>query len=256
MGVQQILSKAFPVAEDATGVLPADCWIVKARKVESHGRDVLRPLSEAVDVVARHNQAEMLERRLALVHPIDRSHRRDFDDGLLDCLSEACAFAWADARGMGPPEFRFNEEGKPDIFIKPDIWVEAKALYASDNDRKLWAQAMEEAQRREGPPGIAFRGGSVKLDKVESMISGLIGKFESDYQNAKQKFERVAANGRMIFYNLTVLDLEAMLLKEGALRAVREWAKSKEKEGSIAVVVCVGYDWRVPQYDSYTPRGL
>ena len=96
----QFLETVFPTAD---GDLPAECWVSKVLlKPETVG---LNTLSEALEVVERHHQLEALETKLKREHPLDKPHQREYDDRVLDVLTEACAFAWADLRKLGSPKF-------------------------------------------------------------------------------------------------------------------------------------------------------
>src|SRR5207253_1836817 len=92
----------------------ADCW---AAKVIAHDPAGMTPLSAALDVVAAHvGQLEIVRRRIRREHPLRRAHRREYDDGLLDALTEACAFAWAAGNpALGVPELTSAGKGTPDV---------------------------------------------------------------------------------------------------------------------------------------------
>jgi hypothetical protein len=84
-------------------------------------------VSDAIQVIEQHGQMAPLQRCVRQEHPGRRAHRSEDDDRLMDCLTEACAFAWADLRGLGTPRFDYRT-GKPDIFVPPDLWIEAKSI--------------------------------------------------------------------------------------------------------------------------------
>jgi hypothetical protein len=86
--------------------------------------DLLAEVSAAIDVIEKRGQLARIRRRLLDVHPRRGAHKCSYDGAIVDCLTEACAFAWADLRGPHP-QFDFGK-GKPDICAPPDVWIEAK----------------------------------------------------------------------------------------------------------------------------------
>ena len=83
---------------------------------------MLSSLSAAIQVVAEHGQLAALEKRVRQEHTAKRAHREADDDRLLDCLTEACAFAWAASRQLGVPQFDYKA-GRPDVHVPPNIWI-------------------------------------------------------------------------------------------------------------------------------------
>ena len=59
-----------------------------------------RQLSVAGEVVDGHERVPTSIRRLRSVHSVHRQHFEQHDERLVDCLTEARAFAWAGRSGM------------------------------------------------------------------------------------------------------------------------------------------------------------
>ena len=117
----RLLASALPsVISDPSS---ADCWAWKAAQAD---RPDLAALSEAITVVARYRELQKLQRRLRKEHTVRRNrvHQAEDHQKLLDCLTEACAFAWADLRGLGAPRFDFRP-GMSDVAVPPDLFIEA-----------------------------------------------------------------------------------------------------------------------------------
>lgn len=235
--IAALLADAFPAISNGTAQVPADCWV--SGVLQKDTRDLrrqagLQRLSDAVTVVSEQGQLPALKRRLETEHPVSRNHLREYDDRLLDCLTEACAFAWAHQRHLGSPAFS-HQEGCPDIRVLPDLWIEAKAINRSQENKR----ATE-----------AMIGGRAVCGAVTDPNPGLISKFESALADAKRKLNRQGSGRLVVFFNLTWLDESAWGLKSGVFAQLQDWAK-KVSEPRIHVVVCYLYDWQNPFHDPY-----
>lgn len=239
--IVDLMAEVFPsVAADPASV-PGACWVAGALKSEGQGLDTL---SEAILVVTQHGQRGLLKKRLADEHPIARpgAPHHQYDRGVRDCLSEACAFAWADLRGLGVPSFTSLEKGTPDIWVdagQPEgtCWIEVKAIHSSDEDNSLTEQMMSTGQssRGEVPAGPA---------------EGLISKFEYGFQNAKVKFNRSRHATPILFYNLTMVDMSHFPRWKFDRDEILEWVERKRTEDpEVSIVICCKYDWRHPFLD-------
>jgi len=224
----QFLAEAFPSIRPSPQRPPSGCWIAN---VLQRDPTQLSSLSGAVEVVTCHDQRGALTRKLQDAHPTDRPHQSQYDERLLDCLTEACAFAWADLCRLGSPSFCFKQ-GSPDIYIAPNCWIEAKAIHQSD-----FSKAQTE---------YMIRGGAVQ-GQVSCNLPGLIGKFDSDMENAQGKFQRVGADRAVVFFNLTVFDVSAMPLQDEIVDCLCKWAKVKKRmHPATDIVACKSYDWLHP----------
>ena len=172
--IARFLEEAFPsVARD-----PApDCWVSKAMR---SGRPEFSILSSAIDAVERHGQLGRLNDKVKLQHPSDKPHQSQYDARVRDALTEACAFAWADLRGLGPPIFS-DAEGAPDVQLDTGFWVEAKAIHSSDEDAERIEEMLE---------GREAAGGNVRPTGP-----GLFNKLDSAFDDAAKKFSRVDSCG-------------------------------------------------------------
>jgi len=239
--IVDLLSEVFPaVAADSVSV-PRSCWVARVLRSEGYGLD---SLSEAVLVVTRHGQRDLLKKRLAGEHPIGRlrAHHPQYDRAVRDCLSEACAFAWADLRGLGVPSFTFLEKGTPDVRVdaaeqQRTSWIEVKAIHPSDEDNAQTEQMMSTGQSSRG---------EVPIGPAE----GLISKFEYGFQNAKVKFNRSRHATPILFYNLTMVDMSHFLRWKFDRDEILEWVERKRTEDpKVSIVICCKYDWRHPFLD-------
>ena len=226
----QFLAKALPAAADHPG--PSNCW---AWKVMHYDYAELVGLSAALDVVEQRGQLAALERRVRQEHRKCRAlkSQTDFleyveeDFRLLDCLTEACAFAWTDKRGLGAPRFD-HRRGMPDIHLPPDLWVEAKAVHQSEASRKDWTDSLD-----------------------ENRVLAFISKF----QDANEQFKRAGAERRVVFFNLTAVDITHMLRREELLVQYGVVLDQMEAEYPAAsAVLCCNYEWWRPIRDPFLPQ--
>ena len=230
--LMRLLREVFPTLADNPAAQP-QCWVSKTLKRD---RPKLKAVSEAIQVVERYGQIGPLPARLKREHPVDKPHQRQYDERLLDALTEACAFAWADLRNLGSPRFS-DAEGAPDIHLDTGYWVEAKAIHSS----------LEEAKRTE-----AMLEGRVDTGAVTEAGPGLFNKFDSAFADAGKKFNRQGGEANVVFFNLTMLD-SPQWFADDTLARVAEWAGEKElREPATRVVICYSYDWREPVKDGFS----
>src|SRR5687767_11213976 len=109
--LSEVLAAACPtIAADPAGVTHW-CWVARALLRDGHAG--LEPLVAAVAEVERCDQRDTLVRSIRDAHPARAAHSREHDRLVQDCLTEACAFAWATSRGM---QVRFDKRtGLPDL---------------------------------------------------------------------------------------------------------------------------------------------
>ena len=230
------MTDTFPGLNDAAA--SNECWIIKAIRNERPELDVF---SEALEVVCLDGEVKSLQPKLKREHPSDREHDRQHDDRVLDCLTEACAFAWVVWRGLGTPAF-CDEEVTPDILLPDGRWIEVKAIHRSLED--------DERMRR-------MLAGEVDSGTVSEPAPGLYGKFRSSLKDAVKKCERQGKNENtepnVVFFNLAALDVPQMLLTDHVLDSIAEWAEEAEKAlrenktlGDVKLVMCHSYNWKAP----------
>jgi hypothetical protein len=136
-------------------------------------------LSAALTVVDERGQLARVKKRIKQEHPARRGGHRDDDDArLLDCLTEACAFAWADTRYPGLPRFDYSL-GAPDIALPPDRWVEAKAISPGQNAAAEFKRALR---------GEVVTGGVIYTGEPSRLVAA-----KAAIADAQQKFVRKGA---------------------------------------------------------------
>ncbi len=228
--LSQFLSHVFPelVENDAF-----ECWVTKAIQNQHPGLNVI---SEAIQVVEKHDQSNALACKIRREHPKDRTHDPQYDARVRDCLTEACALAWADIRGLGTPEF-CDVEGAPDLLTSIGCWVEVKAIHASEDDVARTKQ---------------MRQGTIDSGQVRQPHSGFYSKFESAFQDSKRKFQRQNSHANIVFFNLAVLDTPQIPIKGDVLAYLSQWAGSKEETSpDTQIIICYSYDWQNPCRDPF-----
>lgn len=134
----------------------------------------------------------------------------DSDRQLINCFTEACAFAWADARQLGQPTFDYRT-GAPDVYVDPASWVEAKSIGPSDVNRKLTKYMMES--------------GAFVTGTVPTVGPGILAKFQYSYDDAKKKFARQSTGCYVTFFNLTEVDTELVPRRAEILEQICHWAR-------------------------------
>ena len=234
--LSSLLNRVFPGVADSAA---ADgCWVAKAISSQRKELDVF---SEALIEVEKWEELQSLETKLQREHPLDRDHGPQYDRAVRDILTEACAFAWASSRGLGPLKF-WDAEGTPDIWLETGNWIEVKAIHSSD----------EEAERTQ-----RMLSGEIVSGHVEEPGSGLYKKFQDSLMDAIKKFLRQdtqeALGPNIVFFNLTGLDTPSMVLLEVVKESLSQWADEREgavgqveKGMDVKLVICFGYQWQSP----------
>ena len=234
--LSSVLNRVFPGVAVSTA---ADgCWVAKA--ISSHRKE-LDVFSEALTEVEKWEELQSLETKLRREHPLDRGHDPQYDRAVRDILTEACAFAWASSRCLGPPKF-WDVEGTPDIRLETGNWIEVKAIHSS-------VEEVERTQR--------MLAGEIVCGHVEEPSPGLYRKFHDSLVDAIKKFlrqdTRQASGPNIVFFNLTGLDTPSMVLLEGVKENLCQWADEWERpvgqveEGvDVKMVMCFGYQWQSP----------
>ena len=237
--LSSFLSGTFPGVADSPA---ADkCWVFKAI---SNRREEFGVFSEALTEVEKWGELQALETKLAREHPLDRDHDPQYDRAVRDILTEACAFAWASSRGLGPPNF-WDAEGTPDICLGVGNWIEVKAIHTS----------VDEAERMQ-----RMLPGEIVSGNVQEPGPGLYKKFDDSLMDAIKKFSRQdtqeAPGPNFVFFNLTGLDTPSMFHSEVVQENLSKWAD--EWEGTVGqteagigikLIICFGYQWKSPFRD-------
>ena len=178
--------------------------------------------------------------RVRREHPLNSPHNQQYDARVRDCLTEACAFAWASRRGIGNPKFS-DEEGTPDILLDDGRWIEVKAIHHSQE---------EDARMKD------MLCGNIVSGQVTEAGPGLYKKFESSLADAMKKFGRQRqqdnAESNLVFFNLNSLDGPTIPEKEATLGNLVEWAQGIETEKpGVRLVMCYSYNWKEPLRDPF-----
>ena len=242
--LSRFLTDLFPELEDEP--LRSECRLARAARAERHELDIL---SEALAVVEGHGELDALATKVKREHPLNCEHEHQYDERVLDCLSEACAFAWSTMRGIGNPAF-CDEQGTPDILFDSGNWVEVKAIRRSEEDN----------ERMERMLAGEVDGGTVRMP-----AQGLYRKFDSALNDALKKFRRQnhepSTYPNIVFFNLTTLDVPN-IPKEYPVKAIlARWAQEKEAllqadewARETKLVMCYIYNWKIPFRDPFYPE--
>ena len=228
--LSQFLVWVFP---ELSGDVHHECWVAKAIQSQHTGLNVL---SDAIRVVEKHDQSNVLACKLRREHPTGKAHNTEFDGRVRDCLTEACALAWADLRNLGVPEF-CSAEGAPDLVTSNGCWIEAKAIHASQKDEILTEQMLQ---------------GAVASGHVTKPHPGLYDKFQNAFQDSLKKFKRQDSHDNVVFFNLTILDVPQIPIKDEVFANLSQWAELMvDITPDTKIIVCYGYDWRNPCRDPF-----
>ena len=237
--LSRFLSDTFPTLTEAPDSDP--CWVAKVISLRDEG---LFALSDALEVVEIGGEINSFRTRLKREHPLDKIHDEQYDWRVKDCLTEACAFAWATQRDLEPLTFS-DTEGTPDIRLSDGRWVEVKAIHPSQEE--------DERMKR-------MLAGGIDSGQVALPGSGLYRKFEAALEDTVKKFKRQnqqASNPNIVFFNLTGLDTPPSFRKDSALASLKEWADSVEhhrkddKAADVKLVMCYKYEWKAPFRDPF-----
>ena len=210
--LSNLLNRVFPGVCDSAAA--EGCWIAKAICSQRKELDVF---SEALIEVANWDELQSLGTKLQREHPLNRDHDLQYDRAVRDILTEACAFAWASSRKLGPLKL-WDAEGAPDIFLGAGNWIEVKAIHSSD----------EEAERTQ-----RMLSGEVVSGQVTEPSPGLYRKFRDSLMDAVKKFSRQDiqedAAPNIVFFNLAGLDTPSMVLLEVVKENLSLWADECEE---------------------------
>jgi hypothetical protein len=206
------------------------CWVAKG--LLRDGDPLLAPLDEAIASAERLGQRERLLRNVQKAHLARRDHREEYDDLVLDHLTEACALAWAERSGLPSPGFD-QQRGAPDIHAPPATWIEAKAVGLS-------VVAQGEMLRA--------RSGGVVSGHVDLTGNDRRSAFKSHFEKAVAQLRGRPGLGQgVVFFNLTSWSFGQMIPEANPVPMYVGWLKQLQAtEPDISVVFCKGYDWRSP----------
>ena len=177
---------------------------------------------------------------LQRVHPMDREHRREHDDGFWRAFNEGAAFAWAQDIGrLGSPRFvpfDPNGPGAPDLRVdETDLWIEVKAIGLSEED-----QAEEDRLfARTNAWDIPMRVGNAS----RHVPAGLVNKFSGDLADAEKKLARQDGGRLLIFISLAI---DFGVSRDFVRNWVAEWADAVVRQRGHGVVVCDRFEWHRP----------
>ena len=237
--LSRFLSDTFPTLTEAS---ESDwCWVAEAIETQHSSVSVL---SDALEVVELHGELDSLQTKLKREHPLDKKHNEQYDWRVKDCLTEACAFAWATLRNLKPVAF-CDTEGTPDIRLDDGRWVEVKAIHPSQEEGVRMRRMLK---------------GEIDSSQVAPPDSGLYRKFEAALEDAGRKFKRQsqqASGPNIVLFNLTGLDTPQVSKENSILTDLRRWADSVEhrrkdkKAAAVKLVMCYKYDWKAPFRDPF-----
>jgi hypothetical protein len=190
-------------------------------------------LSSALAVVDARGQLDRLKLRIRQEHPPRRSGHRDADDDrLLDCLSEGCAFAWADTRYPSVPRLDYSK-GAPDIALGPGGWVEAKAISPG---QAAGAQFKGALRGNVVTGGLMYTGEPSRLRAAKDAV-----------EDGQRKFARMGAAGGIVFLNLAALSFADMMVEEDIRADFVAWADGVvSATPGLQLVLVMAYEWRTP----------
>ena len=200
-----------------------ECWITRAldpRKREYvNGAEWARALA----VVEASGQSQELRDKLREQHPFGRVHKGDYDNALLDVLTEMYAFAWAaDIALHGRPQFEPRRSRRsPDISILPDWWVEAKRIRTSLHGRELLSQ---------------MDGDRVVVGPANMGTPELIEQFDSKMDDALDQFAAVSATQGVVFFGFEE-DMDSF-----SDDTVIEWTRRRSSP-AFHIVICKSSAW-------------
>ena len=225
----EFLSNTFPDLVNSGD--PNECRVVKAIQSTHPG---LSTLSAAIQVVDQYDEINPLTEKVRREHPMDRVHNPQYDARVWDCLTEACAFAWAASRNLGVPSFS-DSEGSPDIILDSGSWIEVKAIHRSNDDHKRMRQML----------AGGIDSGSVLMPPV-----GFYKKFCDSFADSVKKFDRQGWQDgirNIVFFNLTSLDIPSLPNDESVNIELGMLAEEFENIcPRVEVVMCYSYNWRSP----------
>jgi hypothetical protein len=198
----------------------------------------LRYIARALDVVDRYGELPRLLQRFVMEHPVNRPHRRSYDEQLVTCLTEGCAFAWADLRNLGTLRFTSEIPGAPDIQADSGLWIEAKSIGPSDEDKRLTECMRISGESHMGTPRMPS--------------DGLWRKFDYAFRDTQKKLDRQTQREGVLFLHLVTLDTSSWPLKSDFFELLPAWVACKKREApNISIVVSYNFNWTVTEIDPF-----
>ena len=215
----------------------SECWIGKEKAINPSD---LQMLHDAIEIVQKHEQLKKLKKRMVQEHPVNKTHKEQYDERLRDCITEACAFAWACEKKLGMPVFDYSK-GAPDVHIPPDCWIEAKAIHRSDQS-KMDMKKMLNGQ-------IICK--NITDDMENTNVSRLLYILQNAYDNSHKKFLRVNSTKSLVFFNIHEIGEGIPPIADDMKKDIINWAQKKRKATpEIELVICERYQWNNPFYYS------
>ena len=226
----ELLAEAFPEWQD----LPGGCWVRQAMERNSDG------WSSAIRSVPKSGGRALLLERLQREHPPKRRSDAGADEALHAVFGECEAFAWAAKVAELPnPRFEFLVEGSPDVLCDGPVWVEAKTIRPSDDDREAERAAFAKS-------AIGFR----MADPIEAS-PGLFRKFEMAFSDGLRKFSRVSEGPKepsfVLFFHVLMFDLE---VNDKVFDRFSAWAREHASQTNVRIVLVFNFRWEAPWFDS------
>lgn len=211
-----LLDEAFP---NRSG-LPSDCDIV----LNIEASDPV--CSEIVSVVTSFGERGAFISRIRRIHPTDRPHSDTFDDQLWEVMAEGTAFTWA-ARTLGKPMFT-DDNGKPDLYVTPDWWIEAKRVGKSLPERQIQRRVLGAAEHGK----LTIRTGNLMEPHPT-----LLKKFDDGLRDAMKKV-RPEQHHLAVFFELAGVDFGTS--RRQAFEAIENWCGRASWQTNCAIVVVRG----------------
>ena len=233
--LSRFLSGVFPELSNQPS--HTQCWIVKAIQSDDPRLNIL---SQAIQVVEQRHELGTLRLKVKREHPSDSNHNPEHDARVRDCLVEACAFAWADLRGLGVAKLS-DDTGTPDILLNDGRWIEVKSIHHSQEDVARLK---------------TMREGNVDSGYVTAAAPGLYHKFQSALEDAMKKFDRQGqennAEVNVVFFNLNSVDISVISKTKETLDNLIKWAEEIESaRPDVRLVMCCSYNWKDPFRDPF-----
>ncbi|MBT3941145.1 MAG: hypothetical protein HOC77_14190 [Chloroflexi bacterium] len=217
--------------------LPERCAINLAYEVNQED------FSDVVEIVSRCGAREGLVARLRTTHPVGPNHLGQYDRHFWTVWTEACAFAWAkNVAGFDRPRFT-DDRGKPDLLVGSSMWLEAKTVERSPDERRALDQ-MAEASDRGRPQYRMTYGFSVPHPTI-------VKKFNDGLSDALTKLARQGFGEIIVYFELDGIDWGTD--EHAALKAIDEWSATESSNTGARIVVTRGGRWREPLIDHIPP---
>ena len=213
-----------------------ECRVAKAIQSTHPGLSIL---SAAIQVVDQHYEINPFMEKVRREHPMDREHNPQYDARVWDCLTEACAFAWAASRDLGILRF-CDSEGSPDILLDSGRWIEVKAIHNSGDDHERTRGMLD---------------GEMDSGQVLMPADGFYKKICDSFADSLKKFDRQGWQEgiqNIVFFNFTSLDTSSIPNKESVNTRLRMLAEEFENIcPKMEVLMCYSYNWKSPFRDPF-----